>query len=153
MPVASVLAGPSRITRQERLGQGDCLGAKLWPGNVHSADDGEELLLPEIERQQNLGKEVVFRADAAFPRPEISFIQLYICCRLTLLVIWSLTVAQYQGKGPALPGRIHVCSHTIPQQRFLEISSQLCGAPALGPVASHFQSPPQSIPESTELPR
>ena len=50
---------------------GDCLGAKLRPGNVHSADDWEELLLPEIERQQNLGKEVVFRADAAFAKPEI----------------------------------------------------------------------------------
>ena len=30
-----------------------------------------ELLLPEIERQQELGKEVVFRADAAFAKPEI----------------------------------------------------------------------------------
>jgi Transposase DDE domain group 1 len=44
---------------------GDCLGAKLRPGNVHSAEDWEEVLLPEIERQQGLGKEVVFRADAA----------------------------------------------------------------------------------------
>ena len=30
--------------------EGDCLAAKLWPGNVHSADDWEELLLPEIAR-------------------------------------------------------------------------------------------------------
>jgi hypothetical protein len=29
------------------------------------------MLLPEIERQQKLGKEVVFRADAAFAKPEI----------------------------------------------------------------------------------
>ena len=50
---------------------GDCLAAKLRPGNVHSAEDWEELLLPEIERQQKLGKEVVFRADAAFAKPEI----------------------------------------------------------------------------------
>ena len=34
--------------------EGDCLAAKLRPGNVHSADDWEELLLPEIERQQKL---------------------------------------------------------------------------------------------------
>jgi hypothetical protein len=47
--------------------QGDCLAAKLRPGN----DDWEELLLPEIERQQQLGKEVVLRADAAFAKPEI----------------------------------------------------------------------------------
>ena len=27
---------------------GDCLGAKLRPGNLHSAEDWDELLLPEI---------------------------------------------------------------------------------------------------------
>src|SRR5664280_1797424 len=51
--------------------EGDCLAAKLRPGNVHSAKDWAELLLPEIERQQELGKEVVFRGDAAFAKPEI----------------------------------------------------------------------------------
>jgi hypothetical protein len=50
--------------------EGDCLAAKLRPGNVHSAEGWEELLLPEIEHQQQIGKEVVFRADAAFARPE-----------------------------------------------------------------------------------
>ena len=47
------------------------MAAKLRPGNVHSAEDWAELLLPEIERQQELGKQVVFRADAAFAKPEI----------------------------------------------------------------------------------
>jgi len=51
--------------------EGDRLAAKLRPNNVHSADDWEELLLPQIERQQKQGKEVVFRADAAFAKPEI----------------------------------------------------------------------------------
>jgi hypothetical protein len=51
--------------------EGDCLAGKLRPGNAHSADDWEELLLPEIEWQQKLGKEVVFRPDAAFAKPEI----------------------------------------------------------------------------------
>ena len=41
------------------------------PGNVHSAEGWEEFLLPEIKRQQRLGKEMVFRADAAFAKPEI----------------------------------------------------------------------------------
>jgi len=50
---------------------GDCLAAKLRPGNVHSAKDWEELLLPEIEQQLKLGKKVAFRADAAFAKPEI----------------------------------------------------------------------------------
>ena len=50
---------------------GDCLGATLRPGNVHSADDWDNLLLPEIDRQQAEGKRVAFRADAAFAKPEI----------------------------------------------------------------------------------
>jgi Transposase DDE domain group 1 len=52
-------------------GEGDCLAAKLRPGNVQSAEGWEELLQPEIERQQKLDQEVVFRADAAFAKPEI----------------------------------------------------------------------------------
>ena len=36
-------------------GHGDCLAAKLRSGNVHSADDWDELLLPEIDRQQAAG--------------------------------------------------------------------------------------------------
>ena len=44
---------------------GDCLAAKLRPGNVHSAEDWKELLLPEIKRQQAAGKQVTFRGDAA----------------------------------------------------------------------------------------
>src|SRR5947209_11322200 len=51
--------------------QGDCLAAQLRPGNAHSAEGWEEVLLPEIERQQGMGKEVAFRADAAFAKPEI----------------------------------------------------------------------------------
>jgi hypothetical protein len=50
---------------------GDCLAAKLRAGNVHSAEDWEELLLPEIERQQRMAKEIAFRGDAAFAKPEI----------------------------------------------------------------------------------
>jgi len=48
--------------------QGDCVAAKLRPGNVHSADGWEDLLLPAIERRQTQGKEVAFRGDAAFAR-------------------------------------------------------------------------------------
>src|ERR1700730_5223639 len=44
--------------------RGDRLAAKLRPGNVHSADDWDELLVPEIERQQAQGTHVAFRADA-----------------------------------------------------------------------------------------
>jgi hypothetical protein len=34
-------------------------------------EDWEEVLVPEFERQQQAGKEVVFHADAAFAKPEI----------------------------------------------------------------------------------
>ena len=50
---------------------GDCLAAKLRSGNVHSADDWDALLVPEIERQQAEGRRVAVRADAAFAKPEI----------------------------------------------------------------------------------
>ena len=65
---------------------GDCLAAKLRPGNVHSAEDWDELLLPEIERQQAAGKQVVFRGDAAFAKAEI-----YEC--------------GFRGKPIGIPGR------------------------------------------------
>ncbi len=45
---------------------------KLRPGNVHSAEDWDDVLLPEIERQQLQGKDVVVRADAAFAKPELN---------------------------------------------------------------------------------
>jgi hypothetical protein len=51
--------------------EGDCLAAKLRPGNVHSAEHWDDVLLPEIERQQKQSNDVVVRADAAFAKPEI----------------------------------------------------------------------------------
>jgi len=51
--------------------QGDCLAATRRPGNVHGAEGWREVLLPEIERQQQMGKEVAFRGDASFARPEV----------------------------------------------------------------------------------
>ncbi len=50
---------------------GDCLPAKLRPGNVRSAEDWDELLLPEIARQQAEGKQVTFRDDAEFGKPVV----------------------------------------------------------------------------------
>ena len=51
--------------------EGDCLAVKLRPGNVHSAEQWDAVLLPEIARQQKHGKEVVVRADAGFAKPEL----------------------------------------------------------------------------------
>ena len=50
---------------------GDCLAATLRPGNVHSADGWDEILLPIIERSQARQQTVVVRADAAFALPAL----------------------------------------------------------------------------------
>jgi hypothetical protein len=50
---------------------GDCLAATLRPGNVHSADGWEEILLPVIDRYQARKQTVVVRADAAFALPAL----------------------------------------------------------------------------------
>lgn len=51
--------------------EGDCLDAKLRPGNVHSAEGWDEVLLPIIDRYRRRRQRVVVRADAAFARPEV----------------------------------------------------------------------------------
>ena len=52
-------------------GHGYCLAAHLRAGSVYGSEGWEEILLPEIERQEKLGREVVFRADNLFAKPEI----------------------------------------------------------------------------------
>jgi hypothetical protein len=43
----------------------------LLKSGFNESKGAEEVLLPEIERRQELGKEVAFRAVAAFAKPEI----------------------------------------------------------------------------------
>ncbi len=50
---------------------GDCEGAVLRPGNVHSADGWEEFIEPIVERYLNMAVRLLFRADAAFAKPEL----------------------------------------------------------------------------------
>ena len=50
---------------------GDCEGAMLRPGNVHSAERWREALEPVVERYQEKGVRLLFRADAAFAKPEV----------------------------------------------------------------------------------
>jgi Transposase DDE domain group 1 len=50
---------------------GDCLAAKLRPGNVHSADGWDEVLLPVVDQHRAQGHTVVVRADAAFAIPAL----------------------------------------------------------------------------------
>jgi hypothetical protein len=51
--------------------ESDCLAVRLRPGNVHSAEDWDRVVLPEVERQRKQSKDVVVRADAAFAKPEL----------------------------------------------------------------------------------
>jgi hypothetical protein len=50
---------------------GDCLAATLRPGNVHSADGWDKVLLPVIDRYRTRGQPLVVRADAAFALPTL----------------------------------------------------------------------------------
>ena len=50
---------------------GDCEGAMLRPGNVHSAERWREALEPVVERYQEKGVRLLFRADAAFAKPKV----------------------------------------------------------------------------------
>lgn len=50
---------------------GDCEGAKLRPGNVHSAEGWRDLLEPIVARYGRSGVRKYFRGDAAFARPEV----------------------------------------------------------------------------------
>jgi hypothetical protein len=50
---------------------GDYLGAKLRPGNVHTADGGLAFVLPILRRARTWAEQVWLRADAGFPEPEL----------------------------------------------------------------------------------
>ncbi|MEO6600404.1 MAG: IS1380 family transposase [Polyangiaceae bacterium] len=50
---------------------GDYLGAKLRPGNVHTADGGLAFVLPVLRRARAWAEQVWLRADAGFPEPEL----------------------------------------------------------------------------------
>jgi len=50
---------------------GDCEGAVLRPGNVHSADGWEEFLEPIVKRYREMDKKLYLRGDAAFASPDV----------------------------------------------------------------------------------
>jgi hypothetical protein len=50
---------------------GDCEGALLRPGNVHSAERWREVLEPIVERYKKRGIRLLFKGDAAFAKPEV----------------------------------------------------------------------------------
>lgn len=54
-----------------RSGQGDYLGARLRPGNVHTAEGGCDFVLPLLRWAARLAERVWLRIDAGFPGPAL----------------------------------------------------------------------------------
>ncbi|HYX18686.1 MAG TPA: IS1380 family transposase [Nostoc sp.] len=50
---------------------GDYLGAKLRPGNVHTADGGLAFVLPILRRARAWAEQVWLRIDAGYPEPKL----------------------------------------------------------------------------------
>jgi hypothetical protein len=50
---------------------GDCEGAMLRPGNVHSAEGWKEFIEPIVDRYLKEAVRLLLRADAAFAKPEV----------------------------------------------------------------------------------
>ena len=59
----------SPVLLQPPMDRGE--GAVFRPGNVHSADGWEEFIEPIVERYLKLAVRLLFRADAAFAKPEL----------------------------------------------------------------------------------
>ena len=95
---------------------GDCLAATLRPGNVHSADGWDTVLLPVIDRCQLGGRTVVVRADAAFAIPALN--------------------EALEQRGVAYPTR-------LPANDVLERATRICspGRPAAGPPGRPSHAP------------
>ena len=96
---------------------GDCLAAKLRSGNVHSAEDWDELLPPEIERQQAEGKQATHWTRLSCHRFRANEVRL----QLSVLVynlgnLWRRLV---------LPWRIKSWSLTSLQQRLVKTGGRL----------------------------
>jgi hypothetical protein len=81
------------------------------------------------------------------PRPDYLFYRPIALIRFVL----ALIPTRYQAKGPALLGRIDGWSFTFAQRRLLKTGRRVRGSPAQGVVSAHYQSRPQSIPESAKL--
>ena len=103
---------------------GDCVAAKLRPGNVSSADDWEELLVPEIDRQQAEGQPVAFRANATFARPAIYEAQeargVQDAIRIPANKHLELEIEDLLWRRLVLPKRIERWSLTSLQQRLVK---------------------------------
>jgi len=100
---------------------GDCEGALLRSGNVHSADRWLQVLAPAVERYQRDGVCLLFRGDAAFAKPEIyEYLELKVieyAIRLPANDILEQEIKHLLKRPEGeLPEKPVICYHDFPYQ-------------------------------------
>jgi hypothetical protein len=97
---------------------GDCEAAKLQAGNVHSADDWQEVLDPVADRYLTATVRPLFRADAAFAKPEL----------------YDYLESKHIGYAISLP------SNQVLQREIAHLLVQPTGWPSPKPIVSYHDS-------------
>lgn len=100
-----------------RSSMGVYLGAKLRPGNVHTAEGGMAFALPILRRVRQRAKRVWLRVDAGFPEPELlSGLEdegfLYVA-RLRSNAALERLAAPYLGQSQEAPAAGGVRTHEL----------------------------------------
>ena len=94
---------------------GDCEGAMLRPGNVHSAEGWREFIEPIVERYLKAAVRLLFRADAAFAKPELydylETRQISYAIRLTSNDVFQRIIAQLLVRPTEWPSRKPIVSY------------------------------------------
>src|ERR671919_2301074 len=94
---------------------GDCEGATLRPGNVHTAEGWQELLEPVVKRYQKKGLRLLFRGDAAFAKPEmyeyLEHEKIGYAIRLSANAVLQREVAHLLVRPPEWPSRGPIVSY------------------------------------------
>jgi hypothetical protein len=100
---------------------GDCEGAMLRPGNVHSAEGWREFIEPIVERYLKAAMRLLFRADAAFAKPELYYYletrQIGYAIRLPANEVLQREIAPLLVRPTEWPSRNPIVSyHDFPYQ-------------------------------------
>jgi hypothetical protein len=94
---------------------GDCERAVLRPGNVHSAEGWQEFIEPIVERYLKAAVRLLFRADAAFAKPELydylETRQIGYAIRLPANEVLQRAIAHLLVRPTEWPSREPIVSH------------------------------------------
>lgn len=93
------------------------LGARLRPGNVHTADGGLDFVLPILRWLRTFIPQVWLRADAGFPAPEfLSALEgedFPYVCRLRSNAVLERLALPFIERALSRPAREHVWTHEL----------------------------------------